>query len=116
MSVTAPRPSQRGHMPPVMLKLRRSFTFWPAFSSVTAPAPLIEATLNENAWGGPTCGRPSRLNKMRSIALASVAVPTVERGSAPIGCWSTRIAVVRPSSTSTSGRASVGMKPCTKVL
>src|SRR6266508_6943680 len=30
--------------------------------------------------------------------------------------WSTMIAVVRPSSTSTSGRASVGMKPCTKVL
>ncbi len=26
------------------------------------------------------------------------------------------IAVVRPSSTSTSGRASVGMKPCTKAL
>src|SRR2546426_965995 len=30
--------------------------------------------------------------------------------------WSTMIAVVRPSSTSTSGRDSVGMKPCTKVL
>jgi hypothetical protein len=26
------------------------------------------------------------------------------------------IAVVRPSSTSTSGRASVGIKPCTKAL
>src|SRR5713226_63769 len=53
---------------------------------------------------------------MRSIALASVAVPTVERALAPIRCWSTMIAVVRPSSTSTSGRASVGMKPCTKAL
>src|SRR5215472_7524736 len=53
---------------------------------------------------------------MRSIALASVAVPTVERTSAPIRCWSTMIAVVSPSSTSTSGRASVGMKPCTKAL
>ncbi len=53
---------------------------------------------------------------MRSIALASVAVPTVERGSVPIRCWSTVIAVVSPSSTSTSGRASVGMKPCTKAL
>ena len=31
-------------------------------------------------------------------------------------CWSTVIAVVSPSSTSTSGRASVGMKPCTKAL
>ena len=30
MSVTVPRPSQRGHMPPVMLKLRRSFTVLPA--------------------------------------------------------------------------------------
>jgi hypothetical protein len=48
--------------------------------------------------------------------LASVAVPTVERGSAPIRSWSTMIAVVSPSSTSTSGRARVGMKPCTKAL
>lgn len=66
--------------------------------------------------GGPMWGCPSRLKRMRSIALASVAVPTVERGSAPIRCWSTMIAVVSPSSTSTSGRASVGMKPCTKAL
>ena len=29
MSLTAPRPSQRGHMPPVMLKLRRSLTLLP---------------------------------------------------------------------------------------
>ncbi len=62
------------------------------------------------------CGFPSRLNKMRSRALASVAVPTVERGSVPIRCWSTMIAVVRPSSTSTSGRASAGMKPWTNAL
>jgi hypothetical protein len=62
------------------------------------------------------CGFPSRLNKMRSSALASVAVPTVERGSVPIRCWSTMIAVVSPSRTSTSGRASVGMKPWTKAL
>ena len=66
--------------------------------------------------GEPTCGFPSRLNRMRSIALASVAVPTVERGLVPIRSWSTMIAVVSPSSTSTSGRASVGMKPCTKAL
>src|SRR5262249_42026088 len=62
------------------------------------------------------CGCPSRLKRMRSIAWASVAVPTVERGLAPIRSRSTMIAVVRPSSTSTSGRASVGMKPCTKAL
>ncbi len=103
-------------MPPVMLKLRRSFTVVPPRSSVTAPAPLIEGTLKENAFGEPMCGCPSRLNRIRSIALASVAVPTVERGSAPIRCWSTMIAVVSPSRTSTSGRASVGMKPCTNAL
>jgi len=84
MSVTVPRPSQRGHMPPVMAKLRRSFTVFPPRSSVTAPAPLMEATLKENAWGEPMCGWPSLLNRMRSMALASVAVPTVERVSAPI--------------------------------
>ncbi len=116
MSETLPRPSHRGHMPPVMRKLRRSFTFCPARSSVTAPAPLIDATLKEYALGDPIWGLASRLNKMRSIALASVAVPTVERGSPPIRCWSTMIAVVSPSSTSTSGRASVGMKPCTNAL
>src|SRR5438552_13808346 len=65
MSVTVPRPSQRGHMPPVMLKLRRSFTVCPARSRVTAPAPLIEATLKENAWGEPMCGCPIRLKRMR---------------------------------------------------
>ena len=81
-----------------------------------APAARTEGTLKENALGEPMCGCPSRLNRMRSIALASVAVPTVERASPPIRSWSTRIAVVSPSSTSTSGRASVGMKPCTKAL
>ena len=114
--MTEPRPSHRGHMPPMTLKLRRSFTVLPPRSNLTAPAPLIEATLKENAWGDPICGCPSRLNRMRSIAFASVAVPTVERGSVPIRCWSTMIAVVSPSRTSTSGRASDGMKPCTKVL
>ena len=53
---------------------------------------------------------------MRSIALASVAVPTVDRELAPIRSWSTMIAVVRPSRRSTSGRARVGMKFCRNVL
>ena len=114
--MTAPRPSQRGHMPPRMLNERRSFVVRPPFCTVTAPAPLIEATLKENACGGPMCGWPSRLNRIRSIALVSVAVPTVERGSAPIRSWSTMMAVVRPSSTSTSGRAIVCMKPCRNAL
>ncbi|CAO0833722.1 hypothetical protein SMICM17S_05876 [Streptomyces microflavus] len=81
-----------------------------------APLALMEATLKEKAFGEPMWGLPSRLKRMRSMALASVAVPTVERGSAPSRCWSTMIAVVSPSSTSTSGRACVGMKPCTKAL
>src|SRR5690606_8119180 len=63
-----PLPSQRGHMPPVMLKLRRSFTFCPPRSNVTAPAPLIEATLKENACGEPICGCPRRLKRIRSSA------------------------------------------------
>ncbi len=113
--MTAPRPSQRGHMPPVRLKVALSVLRLPR-STVIAPVALTEGTLKANALGEPMCGCPSRLKRMRSIALASVAVPTVERGSAPIRSWSTLIAVVSPSSTSTSGRASVGMKPCTKVL
>src|SRR3954454_21995245 len=61
-------------------------------------------------------GWASRLKRMRSIASASVAGPTGERGLDPIRSWSTLIAVVSPSSTSTSGRASVGMKRCTNVM
>ena len=43
-------------------------------------------------------------------------MPTVERELAPIRSWSTMIAVVSPSRTSTSGRASVGMNPCRNAL
>jgi hypothetical protein len=88
----------------------------PPRSTVIAPLARTDGTLKANAPGGPICGLPRRLKTMRSIAFASVAVPTVERGSAPMRSWSTMIAVVSPSSTSTSGRASVGMKPCTKAL
>jgi hypothetical protein len=115
-SVTEPRPSQRGHMPPRRLKV--AFLVWvlPARSTVMPPLALTEGTLKANALGAPMRGCPSRLKRTRNIALASVTVPSVERALAPIRSWSTMIAVVRPSSTSTSGRASVGMKPCTKVL
>jgi hypothetical protein len=85
-------------------------------STVIPPLALTEATLKENALGEPMCGLPSRLKRMRSIAPESVAVPTVERASAPIRSWSTRIAVVSPSSTSTSGRPRFGMNPYTKAL
>ena len=44
----------------------------------------------------------------------SVAVPTVERGLAPMGSCPTTIAVVRPSSTSNSGLDRVGMNPWRK--
>ena len=108
-------PSQRGHMPPVMVKVW--LTDLPApRSTVAAPVPWTDAMLNENACDEPMCGCPSRLNRIRSMALASVAVPTVDRALAPIRSWSTMIAVVSPSSTSTSGRASVGMKPWTNEL
>src|SRR3954447_19717254 len=109
-------PSHRGHMPPTRVNVRFSLRVSPFFSNVTAPAPLIVAVLKENALGEPMQGLPSRLNRIRNIALASVAVPTVERGLAPMRSWSTTMAVVNPSSTSTSGRVSVGMKPWTKEL
>ena len=102
--MTRPMPSQRGHMPPVTLKVFVTVFFAPR-STVIAPLAVTDGTLKEYASGGPMCGLPSRLKRMRSIAFASVAVPTVERGLEPIRSWSTMIAVVRPSSTSTSGRA-----------
>ena len=40
----------------------------------------------------------------------------MDRELAPIRSWSTMIAVVSPSSRSTSGRARLGMKPCTNAL
>ena len=40
-----------------MLKLRFSRVFLPPFSKVTAPAPLTDGTLKENACGEPMCGR-----------------------------------------------------------
>jgi hypothetical protein len=71
-------------MPPVRLKV----AFWVLVLSprwiVIPPLAVTDATLNANALGEPMCGLPSRLKRMRSIAYASVAVPTVERGSAPI--------------------------------
>ena len=88
----------------------------PPRSILIAPAPTTEGTLNEYAWGPPMFGLPIRLKTTRSIAFASVTVPTVERTLAPIRSWSRMIAVVRPSSESTSGRASVGMKPWTNAL
>lgn len=72
---------------------------------------VIDGMVNAYARGEPRRGSASRLNSMRSIALASVTVPTVERGWLPMRSWLTTIAVVRPSSTSTSGRATVGMNP-----
>ena len=113
MSDTVPRPSHRGHMPPVTSKVRTTASLPP---TEIEPPPRADGTLKENAWGEPMRGTPSRLKRMRSIASASVAVPTVERTSEPIRCWSTTIAVVRPSSTSTSGLPSDGMKPCTNAL
>ena len=78
--MTEPRPSQRGHMPPVRLKLALLVMVLSPRSTVIPPLPWTEATLKEYAPGEPMCGCASRLKRMRSIASASVAVPTVERG------------------------------------
>lgn len=115
MSQTVPHPSHRGHMPPVRLNVFVTVLLAPR-SIVIEPLALTDRTLNANAFEDPICGCPRRLNKIRRITFASVAVPTVERASAPMRCWSTTIAVVSPSSTSTSGRTIVGMKPCTNEL
>ena len=116
MSLTEPRPSHREHIPPRYTVLRTTSLLPRPLSTSIAPLAVRVGTLKENAVGGPTYGSPSRLKRIRSIAEASVAVPTVDRGSAPRRSWSTMIAVVRPSSTSTSGRAIEGMKPWTKAL
>ncbi len=103
-------------MPPVRVNVvRTAFASLPR-ATVIAPLARTDGTLNENAPGGPMWGCPSRLNRIRSIAFASVTVPTVERGSAPSRCWSTVITVVSPSRTSTSGRDNVGMNPWTNAL
>ena len=65
--------------------------------------------------GQPHVGSPSAYSFNVASVHGSGGI-TVERGLEPIRSWSTLIAVVIPSSTSTSGRASVGMKPCTKAL
>ncbi|SIK32186.1 Uncharacterised protein [Mycobacteroides abscessus subsp. abscessus] len=60
MSVAVPMPSQCGHMPPLTVKVRRSTSFVSPFSIVTAPLPLIVATLNEYAFGDPRFGSARR--------------------------------------------------------
>ena len=67
--MTEPRPSQRGRMPPVRVKLALSVRVLPPRSTVIAALPLTEATLNEYACGEPMCGFPSRLNRIRSIRV-----------------------------------------------
>src|SRR5216684_7428065 len=55
MSETVPRPSQRGHMPPELVKVR--VTVLPAPRSIAiAPLPWAEGTLKENAFEEPMCG------------------------------------------------------------
>src|ERR687895_673459 len=82
-------------------------------SRVTSPRTEPAGRLKLNALAGPMDGRPSRLKMIRSMAWASVAVPTVERALAPIRSWSTVIVAVRVSSESTSGRGGVAMNPWT---
>ena len=67
--MTEPRPSQRGHMPPVRLKRRALGDRLVAALDGDRAAPVTEATLKEYASGEPMCGCPSRLKRMRSIAF-----------------------------------------------
>jgi hypothetical protein len=70
-------------MPPVTVKTR--FSVLPApFWTVIDPTARTDGTLKEKALEDPMCGLPRRLKSTRSIALASVAVPTVERAFAPM--------------------------------
>src|SRR3546814_10273566 len=79
-SLTSPRPSQRGHIPPVISNDRRSLTVFPPFSNVTAPPPRTDGTLKEKACGEPTCGCPSRerseehTSELQSLMRISYAV------------------------------------------
>ncbi len=82
--MTEPRPSQRGHIPPTRLKFALLVIVFSPRSTVIPPLPWAEATLKEYAPGEPMCGCASRLKTIRSIASASVTVPTVERGLAPM--------------------------------
>src|SRR6202171_6846919 len=77
-SDTVPRPSQRGHMPPVRVNVTATVFLAPR-SIVIPPLARTEGTLKENALGEPLWGCPSRLKRIGSIALAAGAVPTVER-------------------------------------
>ena len=73
-------------MPPVTENDFFSVVCLPPLSTLYAPAPDTDATLNEKACAEPMYGFPIRLNRIRSMALASVAVPTVEFGLAPMRC------------------------------
>jgi len=62
-------------MPPRRVKVALSVFVFPApRSTVIAPLAFTDGTLNEYALGGPMCGFPSLLKRMRSNAFVSVAV------------------------------------------
>ena len=116
MSFTEPRPSQRGHMPPRTLKLRFSLVVRPARSTVTAPAPLIDATLNENACGEPTCGLPEPAEQ---DAQHRVGIGRGADGGPRVGAHALLVDDDRgrePVEHIDVGTGQVGMKPCTNVL
>ena len=117
MSLTEPRPSHRGHIPPVMLKLRRSFMVCPPRSMVTAPAPLIEATLNENA-----CGRadvrlpePAEQDAQHRVGIGGGADGRARVGAHPLLVDDDRGGQPVEHVDVGAGE-SVGMKPCTNAL
>ena len=83
---------------------------------------ILFSRLGEPHIGGPTAfsfniptTRASGVMTGPKGEKKIVTVPSVERGLAPRRSWSTRMAVVRPSRTSTSGRGRFGMKTWTNV-
>lgn len=87
--------------------------------SACRPLPLHSVhmpagSLNDSEPGPGTGGVPCWANSCLSRLQASVAVPTVERGLAPIGVWSTTMEAVSPVRVSTSGRGRWGIRFCTK--
>jgi hypothetical protein len=115
-SLTLPMPSQRGHMPPRLnVAFCTALVLLPRFDGDCA-AGLARRDVEGVGIGRPDVGpaQPAEEDPQHRVGVGGGA--TVERGLAPIRSWSTMIAVVSPSSKSTSGRDSVGMKPCTNAL
>ena len=111
-----PMPSQRGHMPPVTVNCGAPWPLAAAFSTTMAPAPLTEGTLNAKALGRAEV-RLAQSAEDDPQHRVRVGRRTDRRaGVGPHALLVDDDGRRQPSSTSTSGRASDGMKPWTNAL